>query len=118
MKTLRELFSLHHAGFQDFGTWYEHHKAIHATHHLDVPEFGAEWLRRWEAVGRLLEKPSMVGVRQGNTERVEWYKLSAKYGRTVAHCLTHAIERRRVDPKLPMVARLLDGTIIREWGPK
>lgn len=116
MKNLRELYTDHPCGFDGYGAWLDAMHACFALFPLDAPEFGAEWLRRWEVVGRLLQKPAMVGVRQGNTERVEWYKLSAKYGRTCARCLAHAIERRRVDPKLPMVVRLLDGTIIREWS--
>ena len=48
MKNLRELFNLYHAGFQDFGPWLDHHREMHRRHPLDVPEFGAEWLRRWK----------------------------------------------------------------------
>jgi hypothetical protein len=110
MKNLRELFNLYHAGFQDFGPWLDHHREMHRRHPLDVPEFGAEWLRRWEVVGRLLEAQS---VRECQLELSRaWY--AADNG-TVAQMLRQCT---RYDLGLARRVSLLDGTIIREWGPK
>lgn len=105
MKNLRELFNLYHAGFQDFGPWLDHYREMHRRHPLDVPEFGAEWLRRWSEVGRLLEEPANVMV----FDNGQWWSI--RHG-TVQTCIVycskkHHNERRRIV--------LLDGTIVREW---
>ena len=58
MKNLRELYTDHPCGFDGYGAWLDAMHACFALFPLDAPEFGAEWLRRWEVVGRLLQKPA------------------------------------------------------------
>jgi hypothetical protein len=116
MKNLRELFNLYHAGFQDFGPWLDHHREMHRRHLLDVPEFGAEWLRRWETLGKLLEAPACLEVRLKDGK---WYQesrpqpLSAELKETIEMTMDGIV----FASKWYRVV-LLDGTIIREWGPK
>ena len=118
MKTLRELFSLYHSGFQDFGPWLDHHREMHRRHPLDVPEFGAEWLRRWEAVGRLLNRPAKLEFQDCETKRWWVPTFDEQRPETVEDCLERAIFDRRAKPYHRRVVLAVDGTIIREWGPK
>ena len=97
MKNLRELFNLYHDGFQDFGPW------------LDVPEFSAEWLRRWEAVGRLLGARALIEIVVGNG-------YHAKYEMTLGGAIKWGRTQRGKTRRVCVA--LFDGTIIREWGPK
>ena len=117
MKNLRELFNLYHAGFQDFGPWLDHHREMHTRHPLDVPEFGAEWLRRWSEVGRLLQRQCTI----------EWWTYIDKkwlvlfWNGTVSEAVEYIDGQYALDPDDTWGRRmriLLDGTIIREWGPK
>jgi hypothetical protein len=108
MKNLRELFSLYHAGFQDFGPWLDHHREMHRRHPLDVPEFGAEWLRRWEAMGRLLVSGARVMVLENG--QFWMVRIGA-----VSECLRYCTRKHKREKRQVV---LLDGTIIREWGPK
>lgn len=112
----RELFNTYHNGFGGYPAWYEHHKTMHAKHPLGCAEFGAEWSRRWEAVGRLLDAPARIGVRQGSTDTFERYRLKTGHGTTVAHCVEHVVLRLQFDPRLYLRIELLDGTIVKEWG--
>lgn len=113
---LRMLFNAYPHGFDSYGPWVDHHKAMHATHPLDCAEFGAEWLRRWSEMGRLLEAPARIGVRQGSTDTFERYRLKTGHGTTVAHCVEHVVLRLQFDPRLYLRIELLDGTIVKEWG--
>ena len=114
MKNLRELFSLYHAGFQDFGPWLDHHIEMHRRRPLECAEFGAEWLRRWEAVGRLLEAPA----------RLEWCLRKTWHhwhSGTVFDMIRMVPSAAAMCPMKPNEKRrmvLLDGTVIREWGLK
>jgi hypothetical protein len=114
MKNLRELFSLYHAGFQDFGPWLNHHREMHRRHPLGCAEFGAEWLWRWSEVGRLLATDA---IRQYKTRREKWVREIA-YGLPCGHAIHFTILERKHVSNFESRTILLDGTIIREWGPK
>jgi hypothetical protein len=112
----KQLFKKYPMGYARYRDWLIDMSRMCAKYPLDCDFLCGAWLLKWRALGRLLTKPAMVGVRQGRTGRIEWYKLSAKYGQTVAHCLLHADERRKHDRRLLMVVKLLDGAIIKESG--
>lgn len=108
---LRELFTLHPYGFDNFGAWVDHHREMHRRHPLDVPEFGAEWLRRWEAVGRLLEAPAQIQEYPGGC---------IFFGGPLRFSTLHeALADMRIRITAPNQRRvrvtLLDGTVVREW---
>lgn len=112
MKNLRELFSLYHAGFQDFGPWLDHHREMHKRHPLECAEFGAEWLRGWEAVGRLLgRRAEMRELIKGKwcVSLFIGYRLT-----TVSDYLVKAHELNKSEG-CGLRVILFDGTIIREW---
>lgn len=112
----KKLFKKYPMGYERYRDWLIDMCRLRARHPLGCDFLCEAWLLKWQALEQLLQKPAMVGVRQGGTERVEWYKLSAKYGQTVAHCIEHSIERRKHDRRLPMVVKLLDGTIVKKWS--
>ena len=121
MKNLRELFILHHAGFQDFGPWLDHHREMHRRHPLECVEFGVEWLRRWEVVGRLLNAQGKMwyGTEGWPDKRVAWVLWITGGGEfySIADCIELAEKMRMSRSGLQyMRIALLDGTIIREWG--
>jgi len=92
MKNLRELFSLYP---------------------LDCESFGAEWLRRWEAVGRLLRRRAeMRELIKGKwcVSLFIGYRLT-----TVSDYLVKAHELNKSEG-CGLRVILLDGTIVREWG--
>lgn len=112
---LRMLFNTYHNGFDNYPAWFEHHKAMHAKHPLECAEFGAEWLRRWEAVGRLLVQRARIEVwSEGDREwsRSAMFDLPTE---TVGSAL-----RKGSIAIAPLRGRyrivLLDGTIVKEWG--
>ena len=115
MTNLRELFTEYHAGFQDFVPWLDHHIEMHRRHPLECAEFGAEWLRRWEAVGRLFhQRAEMRELIKG-----KWC-VSLFIGHrltTVSDYIVKAQELHNAEG-CGLRVILLDGTIIREWGPK
>lgn len=113
---LRELFSLYHNGFDNFPAWVDHHREMHAKHPLDCPEFGEAWLRRWEAIGRLLQ-----------SESITYALFEVGWAEVARHPLRHAIgvcvslnrnDRKRARYDRPDGRRItiLNGTIIKEWG--
>jgi hypothetical protein len=115
---LRELFTLYPFSFESFGPWVKHHKAMHAKHPLDCPEFGAEWLRRWEAVGRLLEMPAFI---ESNLRRGAWYQLEGPESvtKSIQWVVTVApFDMRDFKKHKKRRIVLLDGTIVKEWGAK
>ena len=114
MKNLRELFTEYHAGFQDFGPWLDHHREMHRRHPLECTELGAEWLRRWQVVGKLLEAPV---IRQYKTRRGKWVRETS-YGLPCGYAIHYTIIERKTASDYESRIVLLDGTIIREWGPK
>ena len=120
MKNLRELFNLYHAGFQDFGPWLDHHREMHRRHPLDVPEFGAEWLRRWEAVGNTLQRPSQIQFKgdAGEWEQSELHRAWIRLEVALIDCIERHKQPENVRGYAYMRIVLLDGTIVREWGPK
>ncbi len=77
---------------------------------LGCESFGAEWLRRWEALGRLL---SLVARLEWRFTRGKWHRWEIA---TVAELLQfdHRTEMRKDEFRRIV---LLDGTVIREWGP-
>ena len=76
--------------------------------------FGEIWLQRWEALGRLLESPA---IRQYKTRRGKWVR-EISYGLSCGHAIHYTIIERKSDSDYESRVVLLDGTIIREWGPK
>jgi hypothetical protein len=107
---LRELFSIYHFGFDNFGRWCDHHRAMHTKHPLGCEEFGAGWLRRWGEIGRLLQSPA----------RMETF-IDGKWHVSTAHGLAYEwFDRPRFAHSRLWSHRLvlLDGTIIREWPAK
>jgi hypothetical protein len=109
---LRMLFNTYHNGFDNFGRWSDHHKAMHAKHPLGCAEFGAARLKLWEALGKLLNSSAQLEFYDATTGR--WWVPS--YGgqapQTVQECLIMAqfADRRR------KVVLAWDGTIVKEWG--
>jgi hypothetical protein len=92
MKNLRERFTLYPLGCESFG---------------------AEWLRRWEALGELLQKPARFEVRSAHGRwrdgyGNEWPLVDALHFAITAWQWQHS----------PRRVVLLDGTIVYEWRPK
>lgn len=109
MKNLRELFTIYPFGFDTFGAWLDHHREMHRRHPLDVPEFGAEWLQKWEALGKLLNTQVRVGCKSGS-DPTQWIECRLNW--TFAQALLWLHERQIVGPHR---ITLLDGTIVKEW---
>ena len=93
-KNLRELFTLYPLGCESFG---------------------AEWLRRWEALGELLQKQVQIDFFVAEApSRTYWAPLFGTINpATVAECIIAAATdwtgaSRRVV--------LMDGTIVKEWN--
>lgn len=100
-------------------------RELFSKYPLDCASFGAEWLRRWEAVGRLLDAPARMSIfSQKNDGRTRWGKRSEGSGGPLADMLQLAILPGQTAPR-PLIKQhkkvriiLLDGTIVREWGAK
>jgi hypothetical protein len=110
--TMHQLYKLHQFGFDNFGRWADHHRAMHAKHPLGCAEFGAEWLGLWEALGKLLG-------RRGQLEIFSDGMLVGSSGVSreisVAELIALAIEK----PALRCLrrhVRILPGTIVKEWS--
>lgn len=114
MKNLRELFTLYPFGFRDFGPWVDHHKAMHKRHLLECAEFDAEWLHRWSEIGRLLQAPAHVRVIVKPTGR--WGVVDWGHKINVMEALDIINDLDRTDMGVRLT--LINGTIVREWGPK
>jgi hypothetical protein len=87
-------------------------RELFSKYPLGCESFGAEWLRRWEAIGRLLDAPARVEV--FCPPRGEWYaadmdpEISCGAAIVDVASIIHK-KRRRVR------VALLDGAIVREW---
>jgi hypothetical protein len=110
--TMHQLYLQYPNGFDNFGRWSDHHKAMHARHPLGCAEFGAEWLGLWEALGKLLG-------RRGQLEIFSDGMLVGSSGVSreisVAELIALAIEK----PALRCLrrhVRILPGTIVKEWS--
>lgn len=113
----RELFNTYHNGFQNYGPWLDHHREMHKRHPLECEEFGAEWLRRWEAIGNTLARLVQIQF-YGDTR--EWNQSPPHRPWIQLHsALTDCIERHKAPENTRGYALmriiLLDGTIVREW---
>lgn len=109
MKNYR-LFTLHPYGFDNFGTWIDHHREMHRRHPLDVTEFSAAWLRRWEAAGALLEAPAVRECQFANSK--VWFAADrGPVSQMLRQCTMY-------DLHLGRRCVLLDGTVVKEWGTK
>ena len=67
------------------------------------------WLRRWEAVGRLLGARALIEIVVGNG-------YHAKYEMTLGGAIKWGRTQRGKTRRVCVA--LFDGTIVREWGPK
>lgn len=115
---LRMLFNQYHSGFDNYGAWYEHHKAMHAKHPLECAEFGAEWLRRWEALWFLLQRSAQLEFQDGNTKRWWVPTFDERRPRTVEDCIETALFEPRAQSHIRRVVLEFNGTIVREWPAK
>ena len=81
---------------------------------LGCESFGAEWLAKWEALGRLLRAP---GLLQGR-HRGGYIHIAIGEPRSIAVCIANGIKVQHNSPDTfdHIVATKLDGTIIREWS--
>jgi hypothetical protein len=104
----RTLFTTYHMGFDNYNAWSEYVQAMWDKHPLGCDSFGEEWLQKWEALGRLLEKPARA--RFCSHVKREWFGIDtgtvAEMLALTAHVNRHLV--RRVE--------LFDGTIVHEWG--
>jgi hypothetical protein len=85
-------------------------RELFSKYPLGCESFGAEWLRRWEVVGRLLDAPAELQCQAHVSKR--WWLM--KRG-SVAELLTSGTP---VNRHLNRHICLLDGTIVKEWGAK
>jgi hypothetical protein len=88
-------------------------RELFSNYPLGCESFGAEWLRRWEAVGRLLRTDGRMEF----CERGIWREMagvSRTVGPSVGCLLASGMHLRR--GSLPLRIVLLDGTIVKEWG--
>ncbi len=89
-------------------------RELFSNYPLGCESFGGEWIRRWEAVGRLLEMPGRSWVRFPTG----WfYLVNGMVGDLLAVTI-RAQERRSHKGALGYRIALLDGTVVREWGEK
>lgn len=93
-KNLRELFSLYP---------------------LECESFGAEWLRRWEAIGKLLDSPCVV---QEQDQGGKW--LGGEYWSNTGQAIIATAEEFAyyADTISPPAYRVVsgNGAILKEWG--
>jgi hypothetical protein len=115
--TMHSLYLAYHNGFDSFSRWVDHHHAMHAKHPLGCAEFGAEWLRRWGEVGRLLNQRCII---QELGQRNAWFDAEDWPNAGRAILAFHDLWTSYRDTISPPAYRitLLDGTIIREWPAK
>ena len=109
---MHSLFRQYPNGFDNFGQWCDHHVEMHKRHPLGCAEFGWEWCRRWEALGKLLESPGRVQRKLGSRQ---WESRTKASIYPVGTCLEIAIVARERNPNARLRV-IVDGTIIREWG--
>jgi hypothetical protein len=88
-------------------------RTMFKRHQLGCKRFGKEWLRRWDALGKLLQKPSRVEFYDEFGD-AGWHEML--YGIEPAwEALCIAIEEvQRYQNRVRVV--LLDGTVVKEWG--
>lgn len=100
------MFKKYPFGFKRFGDWNVHLRAMHTRHPLGYKLFGLRWLRRWDAIGKLLESPARLKFNYGRG-----YAQSGNV--TDAGWLIYTSHTKRLFPGRIV---LLDGIIVREWG--
>lgn len=88
-------------------------KELFKKHPLGCKSFGAEWLRRWEALGRLLWAPARIYVHC--PPRDAWYPADMDPDITCSQALSIAISQLAKKRRGVRVV-LLDGAIVKEWG--
>ena len=124
--TIHELYKKNAYGFDSYNAWCRHFEALFASYTLECVEFGEEWLRRWEAVGVLLEQPAVVEVWIRPDKTAGWWvALEETHADgthpTVADCLQYCdiAEKNDEAQRVPHQKRrvvLLDGTVVKEWN--
>ena len=86
-------------------------RELFSRYPLGCESFGAEWLRRWNEVGRLLDAPVNLQFYHGGCD---FYGPPLHFRR-----LHEALADMRVRITAPNQRRvriiLLDGTVVREW---
>lgn len=107
-------------GFDSFNTWMRHYETIRAEMCKVLPEnhplaqdMGEEWLDLWLGLGELLRMDVSV-VSWG---AVVGWSPAIGFG-TLAECLRDCVEIRSVASRGHLRIMALDGTIIKEWGPR
>lgn len=115
---IHALYLAHPLGFDNFGAWIDHHRKMHRRHPLDVPEFGAEWLRRWEAIGRLLEAPGIVQGRLRGDLRWCAYTVPIAIQALLMKTIHSSAVQFDSSAFEQVTITLLDGTVVKEWGAK
>jgi hypothetical protein len=114
---LRTLFTLYSFGFDNFGRWSDHHKAMHAKQPLGCAEFGAEWLGLWDALGRLLGATCSADATLANGDYGPIAEMAKRSTVGEALCAVAAeCMLRRIRRGCSVRITLLDGTIVKEWG--
>jgi hypothetical protein len=110
--TMHQLYLQYPNGFDNFGRWSDHHKAMHAKHPIGCAEFGAVWLGLWEALGKLLDSRAQLEFYDAVTKRWWVPTYSGQAPQTVQECLimSQFADRRR------RVVSAWDGTVVKEWG--
>lgn len=103
----RTMFATYPMGFADYERWSEYVHDMWDKHDFGCDRFGEDWLRLWEAVGKLLETS---GIRECRFESSQvWYAADrGMVGQMLRQSTMYdlGLSRRVV---------LLDGTIIKEW---
>jgi hypothetical protein len=93
-------------------------RELFSKYPLGCESFGAEWLRRWKAVGLLLEQRCVAEFWSYPDNR--WVEFDWSRTDIVNNALVELAEKYGADPSDSWGQRfrvsLLDGTIVKEWG--
>lgn len=109
---MHQRFQANPLGLDSFGAWMRHYEKLHAQFPLGCTKVSEGWLDLWDGLGELLAMDVEVA---SSADGVGWHVIG---NGDLAECLRQCIEINVAATRGRYRIRLLDGTIIKEWGPR